>query len=191
MKTIRPFSRVLLFLCAVVMVWSLNFPVWQIILEAPQYPEGLKMEIWSHKIAGDVDKINGLNHYIGMGVILDENFPELKIIPYCVVIMGVLGLLVAATGKRWVLLCFVIYQISFGIWGMYRFWYWEYEYGHNLDPHAAIKIPGMSYQPPLLGWKELLNFLAGSFPDIGGLMVIIPSVILVLVWGYEQFLRKN
>ena len=191
MKTIRPFSRVLLFLCAVVMVWSLNFPVWKIILEAPQYPEGLKMEIWSHKIAGDVDKINGLNHYIGMGVILDENFPELKIIPYCVVIMGVLGLLVAATGKIWVLLCFVIYQVIFGIWGMYRFWFWEYEYGHNLDPHAAIKIPGMSYQPPLLGWKELLNFLAGSFPDIGGLMVIIPSVILVLVWGYEQFLRKN
>lgn len=191
MKTIRPFSRVLLFLCAVVMVWSLNFPVWKIILEAPQYPEGLKMEIWSHKIAGDVDKINGLNHYIGMGVILDENFPELKIIPYCVVIMGVLGLLVAATGKRWVLLCFVIYQVIFGIWGMYRFWFWEYEYGHNLDPHAAIKIPGMSYQPPLFGWKELLNFLAGSFPDIGGLMVIIPSVILVLVWGYEQFLRKN
>lgn len=191
MKTIKPFSRVLLFLCAVSMVLSMYFPVWKIILEAPQYPEGLKMEIWSNKIAGDVDKINGLNHYIGMGIILDENFPELKIIPYCVIIMGVLGLLVAATGKRWILLCFVIYQCLFGMWGMYRFWYWEYQYGHNLDPHAAIKIPGMSYQPPLLGWKQLLNFLAGSFPDTGGLMVIIPSVVLVLVFAYEQFLRKN
>jgi copper chaperone NosL len=47
---------------------------------------------------------------------------------------------------------------------MYR---WGYEYGHELDPKAAIKVEGMVYQPPLIGYKQLLNFLAYSGPDTG------------------------
>ncbi len=191
MKTIKPFSRVVLLLCAVAMFASLKFPAWQILLEAPQYPEGLKMEIWSCKIGGDIDKINGLNHYIGMALIKEENFPEFKIMPSLIIAMGVLGLLVAATGKRWMLWVFAVYQVLCGIWGMYDFWKWEYEYGHNLDPHAAIKIEGMAYQPPLIGWKQLLNFLAGSFPDVGGWLIIGPSAIVILLVAYEQFFRKN
>ena len=38
----------------------------------------------------------------------------------------------------------------------------------NLNPNAPIIVPGMSYQPPLLGFKQLLNFGAYSYPDIGG-----------------------
>ena len=47
-----------------------------------QYPEGLEMKIWLYKITGDVDKINGLNHYIGMKLIHEDEFPEFKMIPY-------------------------------------------------------------------------------------------------------------
>lgn len=191
MQTMKPFSRVLLLLCAVAMVLSLQFPVWQIILEAPQYPEGLGMKIWADKITGDVDKINNLNHYIGMAQIKDENFPELQFMKYLIMAMGALGILAALTGKRWALWIYAIYLIVCGVWGMYDFWKWEYEYGHNLDPTAAIKIPGMSYQPPLIGWKQLLNFLAGSFPDTGGWLIIIPSLIVIFVLVYEQFFRKN
>ncbi len=191
MKTIKPFLRVVLLLCGIAMFVSLKFPAWKILLEAPQYPEGLKMEIWSNKIGGDIDKINGLNHYIGMALIKEENFPEFKIMPYLIIAMGVLGLLVAATGKRWMLWIFAGYQVLCGVWGVYDFWHWEYEYGHNLDPHAAIKIEGMAYQPPLFGWKQLLNFLAGSFPDVGGWLIIGASVIVILVLAYEQFFRKK
>ena len=77
-----------------------------------------------------------------------------------------------------------------GAWGIYDFWNWEYQYGHNLNPHAAIKIPGMAYQPPLIGWKQLLNFLAGSVPDTGGWLVIGSAVIIVLVLLFEQFRKK-
>ena len=53
--------------------------------------------------------------------------------------------------------------------GLVDFWHWEYDYGHRLDfEHAIIKIPGMSYQPPLIGVKQLLNFTAVSWPDVGG-----------------------
>ncbi|MCU0650108.1 MAG: hypothetical protein MUF00_19120, partial [Gemmatimonadaceae bacterium] len=48
-------------------------------------------------------------------------------------------------------------------------WYWQYDYGHNLDvENAPIKVPGMTYQPPLFGTKKLLNFTATSWPAIGG-----------------------
>ena len=56
--------------------------------------------------------------------------------------------------------------------GLGDFWKWGYEYGHQLDPHAAIKVPGMSYQPPMIGSKQLLNFHATSWPDIGGWIAI-------------------
>jgi len=191
MKNIKPFFRVIILLCSIAMIVSLKFPVWKIILEAPQYPEGLEMKIWADRIAGDVDKINGLNHYIGMALIKEENFPELKFMKYMIIAMGVLGLLVSIFGKRWMLWIFSGYLLICGIWGMYDFWHWEYEYGHNLDPHAAIKIEGMAYQPPLLGWEQLLNFLAGSFPDVGGWLIIGPATLIIFILVYEQFFRKK
>lgn len=191
MRKLKLFSRVIVLLCGLAMIPSNYLPVWQIQLEAPQYPEGLKMEIWSCKTAGDVDKINGLNHYIGMAIIEDKNFPEFKIMPWLIWAMVALGVLTALIGRRFMLWIFSLYLVACGIWGVYDFWHWEYEYGHNLDPHAAIKIPGMSYQPPLFGWKVLLNFTAGSFPDIGGWLIIGPSVIVVALLVYEQFIRKK
>lgn len=191
MKTLKIFSRVIVLLCGLAMIPSNFLPVWQIQLEAPQYPEGLKMEIWSSRTAGDVDKINGLNHYIGMALIKDENFPEFKIMPWLIWAMVALGVLSAIIGKRFMLWIYSGFLVLCGVWGIYDFWKWEYEYGHNLDPHAAIKIPGMSYQPPLFGWKVLLNFTAGSFPDVGGWLIIGPAVVVVALLVYEQFIRKS
>ncbi len=190
MRTMRPISRILIFLCAMAMIPSLYMPVWQIQLEAPQYPEGLKLELWSSKIAGDVDKINGLNHYIGMEQIHQETFAEFKVMSYMIIAMIALAVLGAATGKKIFLWILSGYLMACGIWGTYDFWHWEYIYGHNLNPHAAIRIPGMAYQPPLFGWKQLLNFTAGSFPDIGGWLIIGPSVLIIFILMYEKFIRK-
>jgi copper chaperone NosL len=69
----------------------------------------------------------------------------------------------------------------FGVVAMFDFYRWEYNYGHNLDPTAAIIVPGMAYQPPLIGFKQLLNFGAYSFPDIGGYIFIAVGLILVVI----------
>ncbi len=190
MKKLKLFTRIIIFVCAAAMIPSLFISVWQIQLEAPQYPEGLKMEIWSHKISGDIDKINGLNHYIGMAQIKEENFPEFKVMPGLIIAMIALAMLTAVAGRRFLLWITSSYVVFCGIWGIIDFWRWEYHYGHNLDEHAAIKIPGMAYQPPLFGWKQLLNFTAGSFPDIGGWLIIAPAIIIVALLLYEQF-RKH
>lgn len=68
---------------------------------------------------------------------------------------------------------------------MIDFWRWEYEYGHNLDPNAAIIVPGMAYQPPLIGFKQLLNFGAFSVPDIGGWFFIISGILILICIGIE------
>ena len=183
-------SRNIIFLCSLLMVGAFFFPFWKIVLEAPQYPEGLEMKIWLNKITGDVDKINGLNHYIGMKIIKEDEFPEFKIMPWALGILIAFGFVVGLVRKRSLLWVWLGTLILAGVVAFYDFYQWLYDYGHNLNPHAAIKVPGMTYQPPMLGYKQLLNFLAGSFPDIGGYLVIIAALGIVGVVIREQFGRK-
>ncbi len=184
-------SRIIIFTCAFLMIGAYFLPFWKIILEAPQYPEGMEMQIWLYKITGDVDKINCLNHYIGMKLIHEDEFPEFRIMPWALGILIVFGFAVALFRKRSLLWAWLICLLGAGGVAFYDFYQWLYDYGHNLNPHAAIKVPGMSYQPPVLGYKQLLNFLAGSFPDLGGYLVIIAALGIMYVVVTEQFCCKK
>lgn len=161
-------NRVLLGVAAVGLLATLVVPLWSIGLVAPQYPEGLGMEIWAHQITGDLRSINGLNHYIGMKEIHPEAIPELRLMPMVVMALAALGVLAAIWGRRAGLGIWVGLLLASALVGLVDFYLWGYDYGHDLDPTAAIKVPGMSYQPPLIGTKKLLNFTAVSLPDIGG-----------------------
>jgi hypothetical protein len=162
------------------------FPLWRIELGAPQYPEGIGLLIGVSDITGmktphDLQKINGLNHYIGMKTIEPDSIPELRFMPVFVVVMMVGGLLVAATGRRALLYLWIGVFLIGAVAGLVDFWLWGYDYGHNLDPTAAIKVPGMTYQPPILGNKQLLNFTASAWPGIGGLAAMVSVAIGALV----------
>ena len=152
-------------------------PLWHIGLIAPQYPEGLGLYIWINQVTGqkpqDLDSINGLNHYIGMKEIVPESIPELRFMPYLVGGLLVLGLLTALAGKRPLLYAWTGLFVLLSLAGLADFWEWGYDYGHNLDPTAAIRVPGMAYQPPLIGAKQLLNFYATSWPAAGGWALIL------------------
>lgn len=148
------------------------FPMWSITLIAPQYPKGVTMYIWINKITGSeegtLQNINILNHYVGMKHIEPDDFKEFVYFPIVIIAMSVLGMLLAFTGRwKWWMGWLIIGLIGCAF-GLYDFYLWEYDYGHNLSPTAPIKVPGMSYQPPLIGNKTLLNFLAKSWPYIGG-----------------------
>jgi hypothetical protein len=168
----RRVSRIGIAVAAVLLGVPFLAPLWHIGLIAPQYPEGLGMYIWINQITGqkpqDLDSINGLNHYIGMKQIIPESIPELRFMPYLVGGLLVLGLVTALAGKRPLLYAWTGLFILLSLAGLADFWRWGYEYGHDLDPTAAIRIPGMAYQPPLIGAKQLLNFYATSWPAIGG-----------------------
>ncbi|WP_442795063.1 hypothetical protein [Pelobium manganitolerans] len=183
-------SKILICISALLMLSIYVLPLWRIVLEAPQYPEGLEMQIWLTGITGNVDQINGLNHYIGMKHIVVENFWEFKVLPYLYGAIVLIGFLVAWKGSVKLLWVWLGILLAFTVFGLVDFYLWEYDYGHNLDPTAAIKVEGMTYQPPLIGYKQLLNFLAGSFPDIGGILVGIGGVIAAGVL-YVENKRKN
>jgi copper chaperone NosL len=74
---------------------------------------------------------------------------------------------------------------------MADFYKWGYDYGHNLDPTAAIQVPGLTYQPPLIGHKKLLNFDAYSYPDTGAWVVIAVTLIFFIIWFTEWRKQKK
>lgn len=180
-NSLSKLSKILLITSGIGLIISIFVPLWAIYLEAPQYPEGLAMYLWASKITGDIEIINGLNHYIGMKEIHQEDFWEFKILPYALGFFAALAFLtVFLNNKKW-LYFFAALFLIFGVAFMVDFYLWEYEYGHNLDPNAAIVVPGMSYQPPLIGFKQLLNFGAYSYPDIGGWIMFGVGIILVVL----------
>jgi hypothetical protein len=188
-------ARILTAVASAALLGLLVTPLWRVNLTAPQYPEGLGMQIGVNSIRGlspnDLDNINGLNHYIGMKRITPEAIPELRIMPWIVVGLAVLGLAVAAAGKRTLVSAWLACFALVGVAGLVDFWRWEYDYGHNIDyAHAIIKIPGMSYQPPLIGVKQLLNFTAVSWPDIGGWLAgiafVLGAVAVVTAWRFPR-----
>ena len=167
-------------------------PLWQIGLKAPQYPEGLGMYIWVDQITGqrphDLKNINGLNHYIGMKEIVPESFPELQLMPGILAGLIILGVGAALWGRRKALYAWTAIFLLGALAGLADFWKWGYDYGHDLDPTAAIQIPGMSYQPPVIGTKQLLNFFATSFPASGGWIAF--GVLATAMWLSVREFRR-
>ena len=103
MKTnsLSKLSIILLSISGIGLVISIFVPIWAIYLEAPQYPEGLGMFLHANKITGDYEIINGLNHYIGMKTIHQEDFWEFKVLPYALGFFAVLAFLFAFLKKKW------------------------------------------------------------------------------------------
>ncbi len=174
-------TRILTGISSMALIIILFVPMWRIDLSAPQYPEGLKLLIYPHHLGGNVDIINGLNHYIGMKTLHTADFTEFTVLPYIIIFFSLLVLIVAITGSgKWLNIVALLF-ICFGIIAMIDFWRWEYNYGHNLNPDAAIIVPGMAYQPPLIGYKQLLNFSAYSQPAAGGWIFAGVGFILLLL----------
>lgn len=185
MKKLTNTSRILLAIASLSLVSAYFVPLWQILMWAPQYPEGLEMKIWINTLTGDVKIISALNHYIGMRTIEVSMFPEFGYMIYIVGTIILIGLVAALIGKRFMLISFFGVLMTAGVGALVDFYRWGYDYGHNLNPDAAIKIEGMSYQPPLIGTKVLLNFTAFSGPDIGGWIFISVGVLVFGLFIYE------
>lgn len=178
------FSNVAMIVGSLMLLLVFLVPMWKIRLEAPQFPEGIDMYIWVNKITGDTEStlqnMNILNHYIGMQKIEPDSIPELQYFPYIIIFMSILGVIFGLFGNRKFFMTWIILIIILGVLGIYDFYMWEYNYGHNLDPMAPIKVPGMVYQPPLIGSKYLLNFKAISYPALGAYFLGV-AVILAFV----------
>jgi copper chaperone NosL len=148
---------------------SLFFPWWGMHFIAPQYPEGLDIVVYPNKLTGDIDIINGLNHYIGMKPFSEESFPELAYLPYVIGAMSIFTFVVAWLRKKsWLYVLLVIFIFS-GLLGLYDIHRWLVDFGTNLDNNAPIKIE--PFVPPIWGENRIANFVTNSYFATGAYMI--------------------
>jgi len=183
-------SKYLMFGAAILPLFLFVFPMWSISLEAPQYPIPLEVVIFIDHLGeanhGDIQNFDLMNHYVGMAKLPTE-MVEFEIFPKVVVGISILGLIFGFIGKKSLYLVWFGIMVLLGIAGIYDFYLWLYDYGHNLDPRAAIQILD-AYQPPIFGTKEILNFTVRSYPAIGSIILGI-GILLSPVAFY--FARKE
>ena len=176
----RNLPKIIFIIGAIALLGTFLSPIWRITLEAPQYPKGVTMYIWINKLSGDepgtLQNINILNHYVGMKMIEPESIPELKYFPMVIIGMSLLGIVFGLINNKKLWISWGILLLILGALGIYDFYLWEYDYGHNLSDEAPIKVPGQAYQPPLIGSKMLLNFNAISYPYYGAIFIAIPMI---------------
>lgn len=176
-------SRLILVLAALVLIPSFFTPLWSLKFWSYQYPDGLDLYIYSHKLVGgdggnDLREINILNHYIGMAELQEEDFLELKWIPLGLGIFILLALRAVIFGKVGKVLDLFMIFTYFGIFSLWSFWYKLHSYGHNLDPMASVKID--PFTPPMFGFEQVGQFKVWSYPGIASYAMIAFGILLVL-----------
>lgn len=190
-------SKLFMLVGAILLGGLFLWPMWNITLEAPQYPDPIGMDIHINRFEdaqpNDIQNINIMNHYVGMKEI-PESIPEFGIFPYVVVSMMILGVLFALVGKRKLYVTWFVLMLVFGCAALYDFYLWEYDYGHDLKETAAIKFTDekgepMAYQPPLIGSKMILNFKAISMPRLGAYLMFLGMSLSLL--AYFQSKREQ
>jgi len=181
--------RLLLVAATILLVAIYLFPLWNLTMFAPQYPDGLQLDIYSYKLVGgnnnqDIKEINVLNHYIGMRDLAAEDFTEFKWLPFAVGIIGLLYLRAAVLGTVGQLFDVFVLNLYFSLFSLWSFGYKLYSYGHTLDPTAAVKVD--PFMPPMFGYKQLANFEVYSYPSVAsyalGLSTLLVAVALIVAW---------
>jgi len=184
-----PAARLILVAAAALLAATYFFPLWNLTMFAPQYPDGLRLDIYSYTLVGgnhgqDVKEVNVLNHYIGMHDLVNDSFTEFKWMPFVIGTLGLLILRAAVHGTTVALVDVTMLFVYFGAFSMWSFGYKLFRYGHDLDPAAAVKVP--PFMPPMFGYRQIANFEVYSYPRAAtyamagvGLLLLLA---LILTW---------
>jgi hypothetical protein len=177
-KKLSVVSSLLITASTILIVISLFFPWWKMVFVAPQYPEGLNIIVYPNKLEGEIDIVNGLNHYIGMANFSEKNFPELSYLPYLVGGLAALTLLTALLRKKSVLYGLIGLFVIGGGLGVFDLQHALKKFGTNLSPDAPIKM--YPFVPPILGHNTVANFQTTSLLGLGTYLVIAAFILLLI-----------
>lgn len=189
--------RGLVLIAALLLVPTYLMPLWKLTMFAPQYPDGLRLSIYSYKLEGgnggqDVKEINVLNHYIGMRDLAASDFSEFKWIPFVVGALGLVFLRCALMGNISSLVDIFVLYVYFGLFSLWSFGYKLYNYGHSLAPTAAVKVA--PFMPPLFGHRKLANFDVYSYPGVGSYALAASALVLaaaMILAGVEERVEER
>jgi hypothetical protein len=172
--------RMLLLLAAGLLGAATLLPLWGMTLVSTQYPEGLRLVVYPARIAGDINEINALNHYIGMTQISDGFFAELRLLrPALLLLAG--GLVAAALVRqaRWLTSAALASMVALGAAGLGAMRYRLWQFGHQLDPQAAITIE--PFTPPMVGLNQIAQFASYSYFTWGFFLSVVAGLLVTLV----------
>lgn len=175
-------ARLMLLAAAVLLAATYFFPLWNLTMFAPQYPDGLRLDIYSYSLQGgnngqDIKEINVLNHYIGMQDLVNESFTEFKWMPFVIGALALLALRGAVHGTAGALLDVTMLFVYFGAFSLWSFGYKLYRYGHDLDPAAAVQVP--PFMPPMFGYRQIANFEVYSYPRAASYAMAVAVMLLL------------
>jgi hypothetical protein len=186
-RPLFPASRFILLLALVPLVASFFAPLWRISLVAPQYPDGLFVDVFSYAVRGGnngqhLTEINTINHYIGMRHIDRAMLADLDWMPFAIGILGLLAARVALIGNVRSLIDLSVLSVYVSGFAFARFYAKMYSMGHDLDPAAPLHI--QPFTPPVFGTREIANFTSSSYPRIGSLWLglFLAAVVGLMLW---------
>jgi hypothetical protein len=189
-------SRLMVLVATLLLAVTYLLPLWNLTMFAPQYPDGLRLDIYSYTLVGgnggqDVKEINVLNHYIGMRDLVSEDFTEFQWMPFVIGALGLLMLRAVAHGTVTALVDVTMLFVYFGAFSLWSFGYKLYRYGHDLDPTAAVRVP--PFMPPMFGYQQIANFEVYSYPRPASfaLMGAIVLLVLALAWSWWRYGRPG
>ncbi len=189
-------SRLAILLACVLIVPAFFLPLYEMTLYSNQFPDGLVLDIYSHRLEGgktpnrdDLREINSLNHYIGMRALEESNFTEFKWIPFGLGGAILLGLRAVVLGKLSKLVDQIVLFSYFCLFALWSFGYRLYQYGHTLEPTAAVKVA--PFTPPVFGTQQVANFTVNNYPGPATYLILFAVlVLLAAVWASRPAMQE-
>ncbi len=159
---------------AMVLAVSILFPYWRLKLVAPQFPKGLEVRAYVNRLEGDVQELEGLNHYVGL-----PSFDDGAVLERSVSIAGILvlaGLLLASLLIHSQKVLYMVFPaLIFPLFFVADLQYWLWNYGHSLDLRAPLADAVGEFTPPIFGPGEIAQFETSAYPGIGLVLAVIAS----------------
>jgi hypothetical protein len=188
-------GRLLVLAATILLLLGGTLPLWRISLVAPQYAEGLTLDMYAYQIVAgnngqDLAEINTLNHYIGMKPIAQADFLEMKVMPFAIGVFALLALRSVVLGRIVTLVDLSVLFLYFGAFSLGSFVYRLYSYGHHLDPRAPMKIE--PFMPVVMGSQQIANFVQTSLPLAGSVCMgaFLTLLIIALVSSVREARRE-
>lgn len=168
-------TRFVLALLVAPLVLSFTQPLWRIEVVAPEYPDGLSLDIYAHTIetghdGADLRDLNVLNDYIGMRPLERHDLTDLDWLPFAIGLIAILALRCAAVGEVRSLVDVAVVTFYVGAFAVARFLYRLHAYGHDLSPDAPVKVEPFS--PPLFGSRAVGAYTTTSGPGVGTWLLV-------------------
>lgn len=169
----------LLLIARILLLVSLFIPYWQMDLVAPQYPNNLHLTAYVNQLAGDVEEIDGLNHYIGMRSLNEAAQFERMVGVYVMILFVVMLELASWIHSRWAALLVLPAVLFPGVF-LLDLHLWMSHFGQNLDPSAPLSNAVAPFVPPVLGTGMVGQFKTVAWPGAGLWLSAAASLVILV-----------